>query len=923
MNSGAYDVFTDFCFQDLFDAQVDASPDAIAVIYEQERLTYRELCRRADQLACHLQKLGVTADAPVGICVNRSIEMVVAILGVLKAGGAFIPLDPSYPRERLAFILDDANAQIVVTQAALLDVLGTHASRIVCLDQDRREIARQHDSSPKQIASAENLAYVIYTSGSTGQPKGVMITHSNLCHFVRNAALALDVTRDDVYLQTASISYALSIRQLMVPLAHGATIVLATSEQARDPILLFDLIKRQQISLMDMVPSFWRTCLQRLMTLAPEERQHLMDNRLRRIVSVGEPLLSDIPRDWRCKLEHHAVLVNIFGQTETTGVVATFPIPELQNDSIETIPIGTSVPGTVLYILDADLQPVPAGIDGELYVSSPCLARGYHNRPELTAQKFIPNPFHDEGGARLYRTGDRARYRDDGCIEYLGRSDFQVKIRGQRLELGAVEAVLAEHSAVQACAVIAQGERADDKSLVAFIVPAPNHQVEISALRQFMGQRVPDYMVPSAFVCLEALPLTPNGKINRLALPDLASAKAKSLSGDSVLQSLRVDATSPQSPPAGFVAPRTETEKKIAKIWQDLFAADRISVNDNFFELGGHSLMAVTMLARIEKDLGVRLPLTTLIHHATIAQIAERIQLRDAATLTWSPIVPIRTEGNNPPFFGVHGQEGGVLFWRGLAAALPPDQPFYGIQAQGVDGLEPALACIYKMAALYLAGIRKVQPRGPYYLGGYSMGGEIAFEIAQQLVRMGECVQLLVLFDTPNPDRPIRPALCDKTAAMTSLPEPNSPLNHHASLRRKFSFHKKRFSEQDLRGKLGFLPHEVAYQTSALEVLSTARIYRSLHKRLPDSILLRYLRLSHTNALRSYVPVRYPGKVTLFRANSSLKKNPDDSPMGWKPLAGGGFNVIHFTATHDLFKTEYVAEVAKRLNECLKDARQE
>lgn len=506
------------CFHDLFDAQVAKRPDAIAVICENERLTYRELRERANQLALQLQTLGVKPDGLVGICVSRSIDMVVGILGILKSGGAYVPLDPSYPKERLAFILDDANIQVVLVQSALRDMLPKNVTLVVCIDEERFGGSNQPEVSLKRDVSVDNLAYVIYTSGSTGKPKGVMISHASLCHFTRIACEALDVTAKDVYLQTASISYALSVRQLMVSLACGATLAIASSEQAHDPLLLFELIKQKHITLMDVVPSFWRACIQRLLALSPAERQEMLNNDLRRIVSVGETLLSDIPRDWEFKLGHPARLVNIFGQTETTGVVATYSIPSMNKDVVEIVPIGRSVSDTTIYILNSDLQPVPACETGELCVSGPCLAQGYLNRPELTAQKFIPNPFKHIVGERLYRTGDMARTRVDGCIEFLGRSDFQIKIRGQRLELGEVEAMLLEYPLVQACAVVAQGEQPDDKHLVAYIVPATKQGLTVAHVRQYMRQRVPEYMVPSTFIFLDAFPLTPNGKLDRLIL---------------------------------------------------------------------------------------------------------------------------------------------------------------------------------------------------------------------------------------------------------------------------------------------------------------------------------------------------------------------------------------------------------------------
>jgi amino acid adenylation domain-containing protein len=885
-------------FPGLFDAQVERAPKALALICQKEHVTYEELNRRANQLAHYLQILGVKPESLVGVCLNRSLDMAVGIVGILKAGGAYIPLDPSYPQDRLGYILSDAQAEIVVTQEALIKILPQQAIHAICMDRDWKDIQAQPTNSPEPIVTAENLAYVIYTSGSTGKPKGVMIRHANLCQFSRIACSALDVTANDIYLQCASIAYALSVRQLFIPLLQGATLVIATSEQVRDPIALFELIKQEQVTLMDMVPSFWRTCIHRLLALTPEKRQELLQNNLRRIVSVGEPLLSDIPKEWALTFGHPAKLVNIFGQTETTGVVATYPITSHSEGTIETVPIGSPVLDTELYI-------------GELCVSNPCLARGYLNRPELTAEKFIPNPFHNQRNARLYRTGDMARYRGDGKIEFLGRSDFQVKIRGQRLELGEVEATLSGHTGVQACVAIASGEHPDDKQLIVYIVPA-SKTLTPDDLRQYMKQLVPDYMVPSAFIFVENLPLTPNGKINRLTLSDAQFLKDKLAK-----TTLTTKHTLEKSKVVTFTPPQTNTEKALIKIWQELLKFQSIGTRDNFFDLGGHSLMAVRMFARIENDLGLRLPLTTLFHSATIAQLAEVIEQRDQHILSWSPIVPIQTGGNKPPFFGIHGHEGGTLFWRNLVSHLPQDQPFYALQAQGVDGIQPALTNIYQMADLYIREMRKIQPRGPYYIGGYSLGGEIALEIGQQLHQQDERVALLVMFDTRNPQRPIRPVVKEQGGVSNPILEVEPPMVNRGLLLRKISGHWSCISQLSFTEIPGYIFHQVKHRLTALSVFGIARILQSRKKRLPDSILLQYLRMSHSKALREYVPTRYPGEITLFRAQQSLKESPDDSPMGWRPLAGGGLRVYHFDATHEIINEEYAADVAKTLHQCL------
>lgn len=888
---------------DFFDMRFSQFPAKVAVICGNMQLTYQDLDQRANRLAGYLVRLGVQPGMLVGICVSRSVEMVVAILGVIKAGGAYVPLDPSYPAERLAFILQDAQSYFVVTQSEYLGLFAGLDIRTISLDQDGREIEGQPVIRPEVTVSPDHLAYVIYTSGSTGKPKGVMITHSNLINFIEIASTALDVTSDDIYLQSASIAYALSVRQLMIPLALGATAVVAASGEIADPLALFKLIKARRITLMDVVPSFWRSCVQRLLDLNAEERGDLLDNSLRRIVSIGEALMSDLPRDWRFQLGHKATLVNIFGQTETTGVVATYPIPPDPQGPIGVVPIGRSVPRTKIYILDPDLRPLPNGEVGELCVSNPCLALGYLRRPDLTAGKFIPNPFSDGFSERLYRTGDMARYRPDGTIEFLGRGDFQVKIRGQRLELGEVESVLREHEAVGDCAVIARESSPDEKYLAAYVVPNQKRTISTTGLRNFMRSRLPDYMVPSIFILLDALPLTPNGKVNRLAFPapESLGLEEQELSDEMVL-------------------PRTPAEKTIAGIWKKLMKLDRVGIHDNFFDLGGHSLLAVRILARIESDLGVRLPLTSFFHSATIAQLAELVERKADEVRDWSPVVPIQTRGDKPPFFGIHAHEGGVLFWRNIVEHLPPDQPFYAIQAQGVDGIRPALNRIEDMAALYLDAIQKLQPHGPYYLGGFSMGGEIAFEMAQQLIRQGEKVELLVMLDTRNPQRSTRPVIHRPSGE--TLPDLKAQINPNRTYQfgMKVRSHFLELKERDWTGKIKYLSQAFTFRLQRSSVYFKANLYRKLNKRLPDPLLLQYLRYKHSEALRYYVPSRYLGKVTLFRASETLDENPDDDPMGWMPLAAGGVDIHHFDASHNIVNNEYAKEIASKLTECLSAA---
>jgi aspartate racemase len=545
--------------------------------------------------------MGVGPEVLVGICMESCVDLVVGILGILKAGGAYVPLDPAYPRQRLAFMLADAQVQVLLTQAGLAASLPEHSAPVLCLDADWPLMASQSADDLQSPVVPHNLAYVIYTSGSTGEPRGVMITQANVCHYVHALRGPLGLSAADRYLHTASVAFSSSVRQLLLPLAHGATIVMATTEQFRDPLALCQVIRRHQVTVLDIMPSYWRNLMNVLSRLTPESRTALLDNGLRLIMSASEPLASDVPGRWATGFQHQACLINMFGQTETTGIVAVYPLP-LQGDTMPVVPIGRPIANTQLYLLDAALRPVPIGVPGELCVGGRGLGRGYLQRPELTAQKFVPQPFSAAPGARLYTTGDLARYWPDGTLAFLGRIDHQVKIRGMRIEPGEVEAVLCQHPAVASAVVIARQETAGDKRLVAYVVPPPDLVPTSAELRHFLQAQLPDYMVPAAFALLAELPLTPNGKVDRQALPAPDQARPD-------LEKV-------------FVAPRTPVEEAIARIWAEVLGRQQVSIHDNFFALGGHSLLAAQVIYRLSEVFLVELPLRSLFETPTVAGVA-------------------------------------------------------------------------------------------------------------------------------------------------------------------------------------------------------------------------------------------------------------------------------------------------------------
>jgi len=624
-----FDDFTGRTFPRLFEDQVVRNPTRTAVACEAERLTFGELNARANQLARHLRAAGVGPDSLVGICIDRSLEMAVGILGILKAGGAYLPLDPEYPADRLTFMTEDARPVLVVTRSKLARSLSNLTGRLVLLDRDWSALSQGADTNLVDSPRANDLAYVIYTSGSTGKPKGVMITHGNLANYLRALNHELQIRPDDRYLHTASIAFSSSRRQMMLPLSQGATVEIATSEQRKDPLALFEMIGQRGVTVMDAVPSFWRNCTTILSGLASADRQRLLDNRLRLMLSASEPLLSDIPRTWKTQFGHPAAHIHMFGQTETAGIVSLYRLAEDLDGEVYSVPVGNPIANTQIYILDEQRRPCATGVAGELYIGGAGVGRGYLNRPELTAEKFIPHPFSDRPGARLYRTGDWARLSERGQIEFTGRRDQQVKLRGFRIELGEVETALAQHPNVGESVVIARGENDEEKRLIAYFVTR-NSNPSVAELRHFLSSRLPDHAIPSALVQLATLPLSANGKVNRLALPDVEAERSQ-LSAD-------------------FVAPRNQTEERLTSIWTEVLRLPRIGVDDNFLELGGHSLLAAQIISRVRREFNAEIPLRAIFEGPTVAQLARQLDSADQR-LSAGPIKSVARTSTAPLSF--------------------------------------------------------------------------------------------------------------------------------------------------------------------------------------------------------------------------------------------------------------------------------
>ena len=609
--------FPHACLHDLVSAQASRTPGAVAVVFEGQSLTYSELESRANRLAHHLRHLGIGPESRVGVCAERSPELVVALLGIFKAGGAYVPLDPAYPAERLAYMLEDSGVSVLLTQERLLERLPAHSARVLRLDRDAALWEGLASEPPAVRVEPESLAYVIYTSGSTGRPKGVAVEHRAVAAHLTGFARDLEITPADRVLHFASFGFDVSIEQLFLPLLNGGALVLRGPDSWA-PEEWAPRLREARVTVANLPPVYWQEVIAATSgTSLPE---------LRLLLVGAEAMPSTAVRRWREAVESPARLLNAYGPTEAVITATTFALPEVYaNGHVGAIvPIGAPLAGRAAYVLDRRGEPAPVGLPGELYLGGAQLARGYLGRAELTAERFVPDAFSAEAGARLYRTGDRVKWREDGKLEYLGRIDQQVKVRGFRIEPGEVEAALLGHRGVRETVVTAREDGPGGRRLVAYVVPPAGVEVAAAELREYLRERLPEHMVPGAIVTLERLPLNGNGKVDRRALP----APERAVEGED------------------YVAPRTGMEEVLAGIWTEVLGIARVGAHDDFFALGGHSLLATQVVSRVRRALGIELPLRTLFEAPTLAALAGRIDvLRGAGTSQAPPIERVsRTE---------------------------------------------------------------------------------------------------------------------------------------------------------------------------------------------------------------------------------------------------------------------------------------
>lgn len=878
----------DKCIHQLFLEQAASTPNNIAVVFEQQQLTYAQLNARANKVAHHLQKLGVGPDVLVGICIERSLEMIVGVLGILKAGGAYLPLDPTFPTQNLAFRLQDAQAPVLLTHSAISHQHSSLSTGVVvCLDTDWGVIATEPDENPLCNATAENLVYAIYTSGSTGKPKGVAVEHQQLLNYLQGILKRLDLPTGASFATVSTFAADLGNTAIFSALCTGGCLHVVSSERASDPQALADYCRQHPIDCLKIVPSHLEALL------ASADSTDFLPRQ--RLILGGEACSWELIKKIQ-QVAPDCVIFNHYGPTETTVGVLTYQVEDIPvNPSSQTVPLGRPIANTQVYVLDRHLQPVPIGVPGELYIGGNNLARGYLNQPELTAERFICHSFSKEQEARLYKTGDLVRYRADGNLDFLGRIDDQVKIRGFRIELGEIEAVLCQHPGIQQAVALIREDEPGNKRLVAYVISHQDVGSTVHDWRSFLKERVPEYMVPSVFVRLKTLPLTPNGKVDRLALP----------APDTIRPELK----------ATFVPPREVLELQLIQIWEDILNVRPIGVTDNFFDLGGHSLLAVRLIAQIEKHFKQKLSLSTLLQETTVERLAGILR-QQPESLSWSPLVGIQPQGSNKPFFCVHPIGGNVICYYNLANHLGSQQPFYGLEAPGVYGECEPYDRIEDLAAHYIKALRIVQPEGPYLLGGWSMGGVVAFEMAQQLQHQGQKVALLALLDTRAPVPGNKPADiddCDDAKLLADI----------ARATARFFGKNLSILDDDLRQL------EPDKQLSyVLEIMKKANF-------VPPDIGLQQIRSflqvskSNTRALMSYTPKAYSGQITLFRSSKTL--SDDDSEeisenlpapvLGWSKLSSKPLDIHVVPGDHATIVAEpHVQVLAERLKACLNQA---
>jgi len=851
---------TDVCIHNLFETKVEMLPDAAAVVQGKRQLSYRELNARADALAYSLRQHGVGAEEVVAICLKPSPEMMVSILAVLKAGGACLPLDPSYPKERRKYVLDDSRVKVLLTTSDLADSLPSEGIKVICLDREGgfaspRESALNSAAKP----GPDDLAYVIYTSGSTGMPKGVLITHRNLVHSTQ-ARLSYYTAPNSRFLLLSSFAYDSSLAGIFGTLCQGGTLVLCLGTVQECLPELAQVIARHKISELLCVPSVYSFLL--------EQANSTQLATLRTAIVAGESCAPElIERHY--KLLPHTVLYNEYGPTEASVWSTVYRCRPKQTRLL--VPIGRPIANARVYVVDRHLNLVPVGVAGEICIAGPGLVRGYLNRPEATAEKFVPNPFSTDKKAKLYRTGDLARYLPDGNLELLGRLDEQVKIRGFRIELEEISSVMAEHPSVRQAVASLREDTPDRPELVAYVVATTNDGLDRDGLRQFLKQRLPEVMVPSKIVMMERLPLTPNGKVDRRALP----------APESLADVVQESATGP-------------VETRLVEIFEKVLGKHPVGIGQNFFDLGGHSLLVARLLLLIEQGFHKKLSLGEVFQAPTVKELAALLANGSRSN---GAIVPIQPAGSKTPLFWVRG---GPLYLA-LSRHLGQEQPLLGLHLPTSDAADlPVPYKLEDIASALVDRMREAQPTGPYNIAGLCVNGVIAYEMARQLRNEGQEVGLLALFDAQNP----------------AYYRDFSQEGRGALLWKKACYHLTNLHQSRLRQMPGFVRERMAGIGRRLSVMRW-RVNHALGLPVGDSHLQDLDTIIHP-ASYDYQPQPFRGRVAFFQSTDWPKGHYWEFHAGWKHLVEG-MEIYRIRGGHEsMFYENNVDLLAESLQLCLK-----
>lgn len=865
-NNTAADYPRTHSLSDLLAQTAAQYPDKTALVFTkkipgQQVMTYRQVEERVNQLAHAIRRrdIGTGKGTPiVGVLLDRSPDLVIALLAVLKVGAAYVPIDPEYPHDRIAYMLTDSSADMLITSRKYntsepvtypQNGRTVHQPTVLLMETVLAELETYPKTAPDIQVGGNDLAYILYTSGSTGQPKGVQIEHHNLVNLLTGMIPWPGITKDDNLLAVTTVSFDIAGLELYLPLLVGATLVLADTDTARDGRALLEAIPAWQVSMIQATPVTYK------MMLSAGWEQPLP----LKILCCGEPMSKDLAQKLIPRCDS---LWNMYGPTETTIYSTGKQI--LATDEIITI--GRPIQNTQAYILDEHLNPLPEGSVGELYIAGEGVARGYLNRPDLTRERFVDNPFDRSKNGKMYRTGDLGKFINAGEIHCLGRVDQQVKVRGYRIELGEIEHALVTQTGISEAVVTAREDRPGDQRLVAYIVTSPplapdTFRKQVPVWRTNLQDVLPVYMVPSEFVSLEQLPITPNGKIDRKALPKPAA--------------LPVVASEAAAEPV------TKTEKLIAEIWKEALDLNQISLDTDFFEAGGHSMIAVQVMAQLEKETGKRLPLSTLMTYPTIRKLAELFQA-DVQPISWKSLVPIKPEGSKVPIYIIHGIGLNLLNFSSLVSYMDAEQPIYGLQALGLDGKDEPLDNMEAIAAHYLSEVLEQNPDGPYSIAGYSFGGYVALEMARQLKEMGKVVKLLAMFDT-------------------NAQESDNKKSGLAWLSRKINRQLPKliwFTNSLIKSPISTLQYQKQYVKRQVNALLQATGLQEKPQVVKQLDHLHHIMEKHELAFDSYSMKPYDGIVDLFKAELRVYFVDDLKYLGWGKYALRGVRVHNVPGDH-------------------------